>query len=54
MYCIFGDRPECVEMLIKANVDINKKDIGGRTALHWAAHKGNFKCLKLLLNKGKV
>ncbi|KAK2142467.1 hypothetical protein LSH36_951g03000 [Paralvinella palmiformis] len=52
MYCIFGDRPECVEMLIKANVDINKKDIGGRTALHWAAHKGNFKCLKLLLNKG--
>ena len=39
MYCVLGDRLECAEMLLKANADVNKKDIGGRTALHWAAHK---------------
>ena len=39
MYCVLGDRLECAEMLTKANADVNKQDIGGRTALHWAAHK---------------
>ncbi len=39
MFCILGDRIECAELLMKAGADINKKDIGGRTSLHWAAHK---------------
>ena len=39
MFCVLGDRIECAELLIKAGADINKKDVGGRTALHWAAHK---------------
>ena len=39
MFCVLSDRLECAELLIKAGADVNKKDIGGRTALHWAAHK---------------
>lgn len=42
MYCVLGDRMECAEMLIKAGADVNKQDIGGRTSLHWAAHKVSF------------
>lgn len=44
MYCVLGDRMECAEMLIKANCDVNKRDIGGRTSLHWAAHKVRILC----------
>ena len=50
MYCVLGDRMECAEMLIKANGDVNKKDIGGRTALHWAAHKVCVSQARLLLH----
>ena len=39
MFCVLSDRSECAELLLKAGAEINKKDIGGRTALHWAAHK---------------
>ena len=39
IYCILADRPACAEMLIKAGCDINRKDLGGRTSLHWAAQK---------------
>ena len=39
MYCVLADRPECAEILIKAGAQVNLKDKGGRTALHWAAHK---------------
>ena len=39
MFCVLGDRLECAELLVKAGSDVNKRDIGGRTALHWAAHK---------------
>ena len=39
MYCVLGDRMECGEMLIKSGANVNHKDVGGRTALHWAAHK---------------
>ncbi len=39
MFCVLGDRMECAELLIKAGTDVNRKDIGGRTSMHWAAHK---------------
>ena len=39
MFCVLGDRIECAELLLKAAADVNKKDAGGRTAMHWAAHK---------------
>ena len=50
MFCVLGDRIECAELLIKAGTDVNRKDIGGRTALHWAAHKVEMK-LELCLTE---
>ena len=39
MFCVLADRLECAELLLKAGAQTNQKDKGGRTALHWAAHK---------------
>ena len=39
MYCVLADRLECAEILLKAGAQVNLRDKGGRTALHWAAHK---------------
>lgn len=38
-FCVLADRLECAELLLKAGAQVNLKDNGGRTALHWAAHK---------------
>lgn len=39
MFCVLADRLECAELLLKAGAQTNQRDKGGRTALHWAAHK---------------
>ena len=39
VYSVLGDRPICAELLLKSGADIDRKDVLGRTALHWAAHK---------------
>ena len=39
MYCVLADRLECAELLLKAGSQVNFRDKGGRTPLHWAAHK---------------
>ena len=49
MYCVLSDRLECAELIIKAGADVNRKDIGGRTALHWAAHKVPYCTLSLVV-----
>uniref|UniRef100_A0A8C4R226 Inversin n=1 Tax=Eptatretus burgeri TaxID=7764 RepID=A0A8C4R226_EPTBU len=51
MYCVLADRQECAELLVKARVDVEKADKNQRTALHFAAKKGNWRILKLLLAK---
>ncbi|XP_043545970.1 inversin isoform X2 [Chiloscyllium plagiosum] len=51
MYCVLADRLDCAEALIKAGVNINKADRSQRTALHLAAQKGNYRFMKLLLNR---
>ena len=43
MFCVLADRLECAELLLKAGAQTNQKDKGGRTALHWAAHKVRIK-----------
>ncbi|CAD5121617.1 DgyrCDS10113 [Dimorphilus gyrociliatus] len=52
MHCILGEWIDCVEVLLKAQANINKTDMSGKNALHFAVHKGNLKCVKLLLSKG--
>ena len=52
MFSVLADRGECAELLIRAGADVNKKDKGGRTGLHWAAHKVGFVkilCFSMLL-----
>lgn len=39
IHSVLSERIEICDMLLKASVDINKQDILGRTALHWAAIK---------------
>jgi ankyrin repeat protein len=39
MFTVLADRLECAELLMRAGANVNCKDKGGRTALHWAAHK---------------
>jgi ankyrin repeat protein len=39
MFCILADRLDCAELLLKAGTQVSKTDKGGRTAIHWAAHK---------------
>lgn len=41
-----------VEVLLKAGVDVNQKDITKRSALHWAVNNNNLKISKLLLQHG--
>lgn len=43
--------PECFQFL-SAGADVNQKNDGGRTALHYAASKGRFKIAELLLSHG--
>nr|KAG5709865.1 hypothetical protein BaRGS_032689 [Batillaria attramentaria] len=59
MYCVLADRLECAELLLKAGAQVNFRDKGGRTVLHWAAHKrtalhwaasyGNLEHVKMLI-----
>lgn len=58
MYCVRGQSPEhdeCLEMLIKANADLNHQATDNATALHVAAYYNNISALALLLrNKASV
>ncbi len=38
--------------LLERNVEVDKPDVSGRTALHWAADNNNEALVKLLLSKG--
>ena len=40
---------KCLDLLIKANADINIKNNRGFTALIYAANKGHHKCVDLLI-----
>ena len=47
--CYHND--EICEFLINKNIDINIKDINGKTALHYCAEFSNIKIAKLILEK---
>lgn len=45
-------QPEIAKALFKKRVDINKPDVTGRTALHWAVDNDDLEFCELLLNQG--
>ncbi len=45
-------QPHLAEQLIKLGVDVNRPDVTGRTALHWAVDNGDIEFSRLLLNAG--
>lgn len=46
-----GDRAS-VTALLDAGVDVNARDSGGKTALHWAAANGGAATVELLVERG--
>ena len=44
--------PKCIELCLKAGIDVNARNNSGRTALHWAAEKGYHSAVQLLLDRG--
>jgi len=47
----FGDIQEA-RRLLDEGADVNEKDEGGRTALHWACQEGHLEFVKFLVEKG--
>jgi hypothetical protein len=45
-------RPNIAELLIARGVDVNKPDVTGRTALHWAVDNNDLELTRLLLEHG--
>ncbi|MCP0914145.1 MULTISPECIES: Dot/Icm T4SS effector AnkH/LegA3 [Legionella] len=50
--CIITRQPHIAELLLARGVDINKADISGRTALHWAVDNNDLEFAQLLLEHG--
>lgn len=50
--CAITRQAHIAEMLIKRGVDVNKSDVTGRTALHWAVDNHDLELTKLLLENG--
>jgi ankyrin repeat protein len=48
-----GDIEIIKVLIMDMDVDINKEGPGGRNALHWTAHQGDYKIITALLKLGK-
>ena len=44
MFTVLADRLDCAEVLIKKGANVDARDNGGRTALHWATYKVCLHC----------
>lgn len=49
---VVTNRPAIAEALVKRGIDINKPDVTGRTALHWAVDNNNIEFARFLLTHG--
>lgn len=49
---VITQQPSIIELLLKRKVDINKPDVTGRTALHWAVDNDDLALINLLLEHG--
>src|SRR5262245_25084398 len=45
-------QPHIAELLLARGVDVNKPDVTGRTALHWAVDNADMELVLLLLEQG--
>ena len=43
---------KCIELCLRAGIDVNARNNSGRTALHWAAEEGSHSAVQLLLDNG--
>lgn len=50
--CAITQQPKIAEQLLARKVDVNKKDVAGRTALHWAIDNNDIDLVRLLLVNG--
>ncbi len=50
--CAITHQLKVAEQLIARKVEINKPDVSGRTALHWAVDNNDFEMTRLLLSHG--
>lgn len=50
--CAIARQLEIAKALVKAKVEIDKPDITGRTALHWAVYQDDFELTQFLLEQG--
>ena len=50
--CAITRQVNIAKLLISRNVDINKPDVTGRTALHWAVDNADLELIQLLLTNG--
>ena len=54
MKAVNCDRVDIIELLLKANADVNLTDRGGATPLMWAAHRGYFTAVKAILETNRA
>ncbi len=52
MHASPGGQPKALKLLLEAKANPNLSRHDGRTALHFAAIRGNLECVKLLLKYG--
>jgi hypothetical protein len=50
--CAITRQPNIAEQLLALKVDVNKPDVTGRTALHWAVDNADMDLVRLLLDNG--
>lgn len=50
--CAITRQPKIAKLLISRGVDVNKPDVTGRTALHWAVDNADLELINLLLHNG--
>src|SRR3990167_10823546 len=50
--CAITERLDVMQELIKRGININKPDVTGNTALHWAVDHNNLEMVTFLLKNG--
>ena len=52
MRAVFNSHYHTAELLLSEGADVNARDIGKNTSLHWASQRGHVELVKLLATSG--